>query len=525
MPPADRPSLTIVGSGIAGALIAYLLTAQGRRVEIFERGPAYPYPHTPQFEDRFLHRYDNPAYRLPSDLQGLTASGTYGGDVDRERHMVVGGTATHWAGIALRMIPEDFRTKTLYGFGDDWPIGYDDLEPYYSRAEALLGVSGTDADNPFAPKRSRPYPLPPFELSYEDRKLAARLAAAGIVLHTTPQAATRLAYGDRPGCQNFGACDVCPIGVRYSPNYHLARAVATGRCTVHRETSVRRIATADGGRRAASLIYRANGGDGDREHRGPVIVLAGGAIENARLLLLSSRDRYPDGVPLSGVVGRRLTFHHLWSGSLRYADRMMPGRLGRWTGQSHQFLTPPSRGRHGAVKVEFSANVVPWSADAAAGAGSGDEILDRFAPVTALRDVTLHSEAAPETRRTVTLSSSARDRFGDPYAHVHYDLSGFDEATYAYARELFDRFAKATGAAGAQLRGIETYYSGGHHMGTCRMGLDRRDSAVDSFGALHGCPNLFVAGSSMFVGPAAVNPTLTIAALAIRTADRLARMF
>lgn len=522
MPPADRPQFTIIGSGIAGAVIAYLLTARGRRVEIFERGPAYPYPHTPQFEDRFLHRYENPAYRLPSDLQGLTTSGTYRGNVDQERHMVIGGTATHWAGIALRMIPEDFRTKTLYGFGDDWPIGYDDLEPYYSRAEALLGVSGTDADNPFAPRRSRPFPLPPFELSYEDRKLAARLAEAGIVLHTTPQAATRLPYGDRPGCQNFGACDVCPIGVRYSPNYHLARAIATGRCTIHRETSVRRIVTADGGRRATSLICRANGAGGDRESRAPVIILAGGAIENARLLLLSSRDRRADGIPINDVVGRRLTFHHLWSGSLRYAERMMPGRLGRWTGQSHQFLRPPGRGRHGAVKVELSANIVPWSDDAAVGARDGAEVLDRFAPLTMRRYLTLHSEVAPEARRTVTLSST-RDRFGDPYAHVHYDLSEFDEATYAYARELFDRFAKTTGAAEGRFGGIETYYSGGHHMGTARMGRDPRDSAVDSFGALHGCANLFVVGGSMFVGPASLNPTLTIVALAIRTADYLTR--
>jgi len=342
------------------------------------------------------------------------------------------------------------------------------------------------------------------------------------VVHTTPQAATRAAYGDRPGCQNFGACDVCPIGVRYSPNYHLARAVATGRCVIHRESSVRRIVADRTGRHAVSLVYRPNGAGADREYRAPAIVVAGGAIENARLLLLSSRDRHSDGVPLGDVVGRRLTFHHLWSGRLRFTERVMPGRLGRWTGQSCQFLKPPTRGRHGAVKVEFSANIVPWSEDAAGGARSGAEVLERFAPLTMWRDVTLHSEAAPEPRRAVTLSA-ARDRFGDPYAHVHYDLSQFDEATYAYGQGLFDRFAKATGAADAQLRGIETFYSGGHHMGTCRMGRDAADSAVDSFGALHGCPNLFVVGASMFVGPSAINPTLTIAALAIRTADFLAR--
>jgi len=201
---------------------------------------------------------------------------------------------------------------------------------------------------------------------------------------------------------------------------------------------------------------------------------------------------------------------------------MLPGRLGRFTGQSHQFLVPPARGRHGAVKVELSANAVPWSAESAAGARTGAEILERMAPAAMQRTVTLHSEAAPDPRRRVTLST-ARDRFGDPYAHVHYGLSQFDEATYAYGQSLFDRFANATGALDAQLDGINTVYSGGHHMGTYRMGRDPRDSAVDSLGAVHGCPNLFVAGSGMFVGSAAVNPTLTIVALAIRTADYLAR--
>jgi choline dehydrogenase-like flavoprotein len=519
---ADPAPVAIVGSGIAGALVAYELTLRGHHVDIFERGPAYPYPHTPQFQDRFVHRYDNPAYRLPGDLQGLTTSGTYRGDIDAERHMVVGGTATHWAGIALRMVPEDFRTKSLYGFGDDWPVGYDNLEPYYSRAEALIGVSGTDTDNPCAPPRSRPFPLPPFELSYEDRRLARRLSAAGIVLHTTPQAATRLPYEERPGCQNFGACDVCPIGARYSPSYHLARSVATGRCTLHRDTSVRRIITGQAGRLAAGVIYRSNAGGPDREHRAPVVILAGGAIENARLLLLSSRDRHPDGVPVGDVVGRRLTFHHLWNGTLRYAERMMPGRLGRWTGQSHQFLRPGTRGTHGAVKVEFSANIVPWSADDASDARDGDEILQRYAPLTMERIVTMHTETAPEPRRAVTLSSH-RDRFGDPYAHVHYELTAFDEATYVYAGGLLKRFAAATGAVEARMDGIETVYSGGHHMGTCRMGDNAWDSVVDSLGALHGCPNVFVLGGSMFVGPAAVNPTLTIAALALRTADYLSR--
>jgi len=513
-------TVAIVGSGVVGTAIAYLLALRGHRVDVFEKGPAYPYPHTRQFEDRFFYGYDDPAY-LPADgLQGLTLSGDYHRDLNDERRMVVGGAATHWGAIALRMRPPDFRTRALHGYGDDWPIAYDDLEPYYCRAEALLGVSGTDADNPFAPSRSRPYPLPPFELSWSDRVLGSRLAARGITLHTTPQATTRLAYGDRPACQNFGACDVCPIGARYSPNYDLLRAVATGRCMLHPGASVRRIVT-DRPDRARALVVREIGGATDTEHGADVIVVAGGAIENARLLLLSARDRLPDGVSLGGRVGENLMFHHLWTTRLHYAEAFYPGDIGRFTGQSYQFIDPPGRGRHGAVKLEFSSNIVPPPQRPIDEVATGAEIVDILRPTLMQRMITVHSECAPDSRRTVTLSE-ARDRFGDPYAHVHYELTDFDRETYQFGRGLVERVAAATGAERAEFEPIESVYSGGHHMGTCRMGLGPDDSVVDSFGAVHGVPNLFIAGGSAFVSPGAVNPTLTMVALAIRTADYIA---
>src|SRR4029077_20509055 len=145
---------------------------------------------------------NNPAYLLPPDLQNLTLSGDYSFDFERGRAMVVGGTATHWGAGCLRMTPPDFNTQRRYGYGADWPLTYDDLETYYCDAERFLGVSGTDADNPFAPPRTRPYPLPPFELSYDDRVFAEKLRKHGIVLHTFPQARTRLPYEKRPGCMN-----------------------------------------------------------------------------------------------------------------------------------------------------------------------------------------------------------------------------------------------------------------------------------------------------------------------------------
>ncbi len=512
-------SVAIVGSGIVGTTIAYLLASKGYYVEIFEKGPEYPYPHTTQFLEQKTFLYDNPVYRLSQDLQDLALSGDYGHNLNHERHMVVGGTATHWDAVTLRMTPHDFKTRSLYGYGDDWPITYDDLEPYYCGAEAFLGVSGTDTDNPFAPQRSRPYPLPPFELSYDDLALAERLRKHGIVLHTTPQARTRAPYEKRLACQNIGACEVCPIGVRYSPNYHLIQAVETGLCKVHKNTSVRRIVLDRSGR-ARALVYQPNDGATEMEHAANVIIVAAGAIESARLLLLSSSNRHPDGIRVGEHVGRHLMFHHAWPGRLHFKESLLPGSIGPHTGQTHQFLDPPGRAHHGGVKVELSSDEAYVPDLPMEELRSGSEIVAALKPMRHWRVIWLQAETIPSKEKYVTLSEK-RDRLGDPFAHVHYESADFHHESYRFARQILDRFVTATGADDAVLRDADKYTSAAHHMGTCRMGSDIRNSVVDQHCKIHESPNLFVVGGSNFVSPSAVTPTLTMVALAIRTADYL----
>jgi len=171
----SESTVAIIGSGIVGSIMAYLFTQKGINVNVFEKGPEYPYPHETQFQEKIYYLYDNPKYDLPTNIKNITVSGNYPRNPVNELCMWVGGSATKWRAITLRMRPEDFKTNSLYRYGTDWPISYDDLEPYYCKAEAMLGVSGTDKDNPFAPWRSKPYPLPPFPLSYDDLILAERL--------------------------------------------------------------------------------------------------------------------------------------------------------------------------------------------------------------------------------------------------------------------------------------------------------------------------------------------------------------
>jgi len=521
----SESTVAIVGSGVAGSILAYLLTDFGVDVDVFEKGPDYPYPHELQCAEQVLYLHDNPAYRLGPDLKGHTHSGPYRWNIEKERIMTIGGSCTRWEGLTVRMTPRDFRRRSLYAYGDDWPITYEDLEPYYCRAEALLGVSGTDDDNPFAPPRSQPYPLGPFELSYDDRILGERLKEHGIVLHTTPQARTSAAYEDRPACINIATCTFCPIGARYSPNYHLGKAVEAGLCKVRSNTSVRRILT-DASGRARALIYQQNDEKTEQEHAAKVIVVAGGAIESARLLLLSKDGRHPDGIGnRGGHVGRHLLFHHVWRGGMYYEEALYPGRFGGWTGQSLQFRDPPEPGRHAGTKVEFASFLgIPYGSpqpNKYRTFETGSDVLEHLQRMVHRRDIGLHAESVPSPQNGVTLSNK-KDRLGDPYAHVHYESSPLDYETYRFARGIFDRFAAATKAKDTFFSDPDGFDSGGHHMGTCRMGMDARDSVVTSFGQVHDVPGLFVAGSSTFVGTSgAANPTLTVAALAVRTAEYL----
>jgi choline dehydrogenase-like flavoprotein len=172
--------------------------------------------------------------------------------------------------------------------------------------------------------------------------------------------------------------------------------------------------------------------------------------------------------------------------------------------------------------IQFSSqlfsNRVMFSDEVPEKLRTGSEVAEFLNARRHWRVMVLQAESIPSPQKYVT-RSTRRDRFGDPYAHVHYEATAFDHETYGFARELFDRFKATTGADEAKFAGAEDFTSGHHHMGTCRMGQGVRDSVVNQFGKIHGTHNLFVVGGSNFVGPSAVNPTLTMVALAIRTGE------
>jgi choline dehydrogenase-like flavoprotein len=251
-----------------------------------------------------------------------------------------------------------------------------------------------------------------------------------------------------------------------------------------------------------------------------VLIVAAGALESARLLLLSRDDpRWPDGVGnTAGQVGAGLAFHHVWSGRMRYDEALYPGRIGGWTAQSLQFANPETRGQHGGVRVEFSSRLAyeppqTWATVADLRAAMG--------PHLQWRQIVLQAESAFSAERRLMLSGEI-DRYGDPLAHVVYRLDDWDHATYDYARGVFDQFVAHTRPAQSEFPPFDWYNSGSHHMGGVRMGGGPDEGVIDSFGEVFGVPGILVVGGGSFVGSSgAANPTLTIAALALRSVDYL----
>ena len=410
--------------------------------------------------------------------------------------------------------------------GEDWPLGYDELEPYYARAERALGVSGAD-DNPFASPRRTPYPLAPFPWSHADHVMKAACERLGIVVHRPSFARSSAEHEGRPRCQAFGTCAsarICPIGAQYTAETHVALAERTGHATVVSDAPARRLEVDASGRvRSVTVV----GPDGrPREYRARAFVLAAHAVESARLLLLSASGRFPDGLANgSGMVGRHFMEHPFVSLAGRAPMPVYPYRIGFHTAETHQFAIGAERARASAFRLAFLNQVGPSPAGLARrsglwGAALAAEIRQEFG-----RDVGIHAfvEQLPDPRNTVTLDPAVKDSFGDPAPRITFGVSGYEREGARRAFAVMSSILDAVGATHVHREFGDEFGWCGHQIGTCRMGNDPRRSVVDRELRAHDVPNLSVVGSSVFPTAGPLNPSLTIVALAIRLADSLVR--
>ena len=518
--PSPRVDVCVVGSGPAGALVARELAEAGRDVVVLEAGPRFdPADLEARVERALRPGHPGSPWGMGGPRDAYASTGPRHYPLDAARVKGVGGSTLHWRGQVMRLHEGDFELETRFGVGRDWPIDYADLAPYYDRAEVALGVAG-DLDNPFAPPRDGPFPLPAFPPSHGDAIFAEACETLGIAVHSAPNARTSRPYDGRAACEGWGTCQpVCPSGAKYVADATIREAEAAGARVVDR-APVQRLEHDPSGERVVAARYATPGGD---EHRQEAreFVLACGGVETPRLLLLSASDRHPDGLAnASGAVGRYF-MDHLFCGVGGRVDR--PTRqhhVGFVTTESHQFYDDHPTG----LKLEFLNDAGPDPVREALGADVfGDDLLEH------LRDAYGDHLAVgglvgqlPRADHRVRLHPTLTDDRGNPAPDVRWGVDGASAATIREANDLQRAIMDELDATVDWTVDAASTGPAFHHLGTTRMGTDPADSVVDPTCRTHDVANLSVAGGSVFVTGGAMNPTLTIAALALLAADGVA---
>lgn len=470
----DAFDLIVVGSGFASSffLERWLRSAPATaRALVLERGPrrdhAWQLEHPGELLAQAAAAFTN---RTPQKDWGFT--------------MAFGGGSNCWWGVTPRFLPEDFELHARYGVGADWPIGYDDLEGYYCDVEERMQVAGPSDASPFP--RSRPYPQPAHRLTTPERRLRE---AAPDHFFALPTARPTVRTANRTLCCNSGVCGLCPVNAKFTVLNEMAAVYADERVHLVVGAEVQAVEVEGGVARGVVWL------EGEREERARAELVALGAngIFNPHLLLRSGLDGPAVGEGINEQVGVHFVVH------LDGLDGLDGGTA--TTGHGYWFYGGPHRARHAAALVE--THNLPRPRDER---GKWRQIME----------MKVVFEALPQAANRVTLELADPRRPAVEHGGVDdYVARGIAAVTASLGgalaplpvEEIF-RWPRPTG----------TEY---HIVGTTRMGRDPAQSVVDPDGVHHQVRNLVLLGGSVFPTCPPANPTLTLSALALRSADRL----
>jgi choline dehydrogenase-like flavoprotein len=433
----------------------------------------------------------------------------------------VGGNTWHWTARCSRFEDEEFKLKSTHGVGVDWPISYADIEPYYVEAEHAMGVTAPST-GASASRRSKPTPMQDFEWPYFYTLMRETLAPYGLIVETEGFARNAREYDERPACQGNNMCwPLCPIGAQYSGIVHIDKARALG-VEVRSQSLVTRFEV-NNDRRVARAWYRRPDGSSGRVTANAFLIAANG-METPKILLASADETAPSGIANSSdQVGRNFMDHASVKSRLISKDPVFPGRGPIAFGRIRQSSDRSYRRNRAAWGLGIENRM---SVDEIAGLvlreGLAGEALDRALRSRAMRAFGLFSEveSLPDPNSRISLDWQRRDSAGQPRMRVKFDISDYTSRGLDSAAGMHDAVAAKIGVSqGETLKGV---YFGHHPAGAARMGNDPRASVVNPFCRSHDHPNLYLAGSCVFPTLGGENgPTLTIAALALRTADAI----
>jgi len=589
----ERFDVCIIGSGAGGGTAAHVLTAGGKNVLVLEAGPlTYQHLDDPKRDPVSLHSNDELKYDVRDwiaplgDLEPRTfrtkasLPATINTDVNQLPRLV-GGAFGHADVKVPRFTAVDFRLKSAMdallaatpglavpGFGAsaatanfaDWPIGYDDLEPFYIEVEQLYGAQGDDS-NPFAAPRSKPHPMPPGVPMYFGLRLAAGAALVSLAdqgtltPHTYPAAITSRFYDGRPPCVDCGLCSGfgCPNNAKGSPAVTTIRkALLTQRCQLRFNAVVARLVNDGGHVSAVEYIDR----DGNRQTAtASAFILAASPIESARLCFLSGVSPTAPIGNSSGQVGQNLMFH-LQTNVNGFLPERVHGQRGRAvTHGISDFRGVKPGGEEIRVFTDGSGNPrLALGGICEFGASQGQPITEDANVYTvqlpgnlglrsgirlknAIRDgaigqhllgLTMQAEDAPQRTNAADLDRRYTDVYGRPVARITYSNHAYETETRKFYLPYMKQVCAQAGVRPEKIFVTPINYSlvgppsSRHIMGTLRMGTDPAASVVDPGGRFHDLDNLFACDGGVFPTASGYNPTLTIIAVALKIAHGIA---
>jgi choline dehydrogenase-like flavoprotein len=532
----DEVDFVVVGSGAAGGVIAKELATAGFSVVVLEQGPwrrNEDFGHD-ELGTWILGELGPPPERFPQ---------TFRQDEGEEAQVQntpppliyaqgVGGSSVHFTANFWRLRPVDFQERSLLGpisgtgFAD-WPITYEELEPYYTKVDWEIGVSGVPG--PFDPPRSRPYPVPPLPVKSSGVLLERGAERLGWHAQPAPMAILSEPYDGRARCIHCGFCMAygCEAGAKSSTLVTtIPRAVASGNCEVRPESTVLRVETNREGR-CTGVVYVDAAGTEHRQGSRAVVLSANGA-ETPRLLLLSESTLFPQGLAnASGKVGKYLMCNGQSAAVGIFPDRLNEHKSVQVTRIIHDFYeTDPRRGFYGGGGMDGRFTFGPllfalWGTFP--GDPSWGPEYKRFLHQTYTRtmEVAGHTTSLAMESNSISLDPEVRDHWGRPALRMTYRDHPDDLAAMRFFTDRGVELLEAAGAHRVAGLPVEGTSLTAHLLGTCRMGDDPENSVVDRYHRAHDVPNLFICDGSSMVTSGRGQPTMTIQALAFRAADHM----
>ncbi|MFB3778866.1 MAG: GMC family oxidoreductase [Bryobacteraceae bacterium] len=533
----------IVGSGAGGGVAAKELATAGLSVVLLERGKFYSAADCRKDDLRNQRTSvlgnafgpdDERNPRVLVDEKGretiLVASET---GYSNNAASVGGGTFSYGA-MAWRFMEKDFRMRSTYGTVagstlDDWPISYQDLEPYYEKAEWEMGVSGDDSGNPFRAPRRKPFPMPPFPPNREHQVLHAGAKKLGLHPFDIPMLRNTVPYNDRGPCMRCRWCVgfACEVNARTGThNTVIPKALATGNCELRTECMVKEILV-DGKGRARGVAYF-DEDDKLREQTADLVIVSGGAVESARLLLNSKSRLFPSGLGNRyDWVGRNLQ-SHTYAGAVGLFDFDTYDDLGPGAQIAVSDYNHGNPGLAGGAVLANEFLRLPYQLLGLApsyvpswGPEHKEWVRNAFKrTVVVLAPV----QEMPVFEARVEADPKVKDYWGIPVARLSGGRHPHSIEIGRFMAAKAEEWLKASGAVETWRRQPPSGLSGGQHQaGTCRMGNDPKTSVVDKYCRIHDVDNVYVIDGSVHVTNGGFNPALTILAVAYYASDNLVR--